>query len=85
MRHVRHSVTILLFGACCLAPHLALAETYEQSYIRMCSNGPKIGVLSHQYDRAAALLDENRYSIAKKLAVALYDCSASMSDRMSTT
>jgi hypothetical protein len=46
----------------------------------MCPNGARVGELHHQYERAYALLDENRFSIAKKLAAALYDCSMAVRD-----
>jgi len=77
---IRLAIATPLLAISVLLPIAGLCESYAESYIRMCPNGAQIGSLSRQLDRAEALLDDNRFSLAKKLAAALYDCSTRISD-----
>jgi hypothetical protein len=63
-----------------LAPTSVFAETFAQGYVRNCPNGARLSVLSRQYERGYALLDDSRFAIAKKLAAELYDCSTIIHD-----
>jgi hypothetical protein len=77
---IRLAIITPLLAISVLLPVVGLCESYAHSYIRMCPNGAQIARLQHQFDRADALLDDGRFTLAKKLASALYDCSTSLSD-----
>ena len=51
--------------------------TFVQRYVAACQNYARISSLSRQFFRANDLLEEQRYTLARNLGTALYDCAAS--------